>query len=81
MLGMIMLFPLVFMTLFSLMRNVTPRYVLWSVAGFYLVIPFFLSKIDIDIMRTKKAIIALPPYIIFLLLCKNKMRFISSTSL
>ena len=69
MLGMIMLFPLVFMTLFSLMRNVTPRYVLWSVTGFYLVIPFFLSKIDIDIMRTKKAIIAVSAVLVILAAC------------
>ncbi len=55
----IIFIPLALSTALSFKMNMTPRYVLWAVTGLYLVIPFFLSVIDADVLKTKKAAIAI----------------------
>ena len=52
------LFPLLLTTALSFSKNMTPRYVLFAVTGFYLIIPFFLTVIKPEVLMTKKAIVA-----------------------
>ena len=52
-------FPLLLTTMLSFSKNMTPRYVLFAVTGFYLVIPYTLTIIDPKILSTKKAIAAI----------------------
>ena len=63
-LGIIMFFPLVFSTVYSFTTNMSPRYVLWSAVGFYMVIPLILTRFDPGVLMTKKAVIAVSAVLI-----------------
>lgn len=53
---MIILVPVLLSTIMSYKMNMTPRYVLWAVTGFYLAIPYFLTVIDSKTLLSKKAL-------------------------
>ena len=66
MLAIIGFFPVLFLTLWSLYSNVSPRYALWSVSGLYLAIPFFMCVLDPKVFTMKKGIAAVSAVLILL---------------
>ena len=66
MLSIVMFFPLVFATVLTYFMNIAPRYVLWSAAGFYLTIPYFMTCIDEKAVLSRKGLITMAVVIIIL---------------
>ena len=66
MLGIIMFFPLIFSTVYSFSTNMAPRYVLWSATAFYLLIPFFLTRVDPKVLVNRKTVIAISAVLVIL---------------
>ena len=55
----VILFPVLLTTLLSFKTNMTPRYVLFAVAGFYLAIPYSLTAVRPEVMNTRRTIAVL----------------------
>ena len=55
----IILVPLLLSTVLSFSMNMTPRYILWAVTGFYLAIPYSLTVIDPKVLMSRKILAAL----------------------
>lgn len=64
----ISLFPLIFSTILSVMTNMTPKYILWALSGFYILIGCTTLNIRPDKESMKKGI-AITAAIIMILAC------------